>query len=164
MNRFRWLEANLEEGLMVLFLGLMVLIMGFQVIARYGLGISLSWSEELTRYIFIWTGFLSVSYCTKKCIAIRIEQFIALFPRRGKALFKILNHTLELILFLYLIPFAWKFLMAAVGSGQSSPALGIPMYYVQAAPLVGFVLSAVRIIQRWVIEWKAVRRKESGGV
>lgn len=163
MKRFRWLEAILEEGLMVLFLGLMVLIMGFQVIARYGLGISLSWSEELTRYIFIWTGFLSVSYCTKKCIAIRIEQFIAFFPRRGKALFKILNHTLELILFLYLIPFAWKFLMAAVGSGQSSPALGIPMYYVQAAPLVGFVLSAVRIIQRWVIEWKSVRRKESGG-
>ena len=49
----------------------------------------LSWSEELTRYLFIWCGFLSVSYCSKKCLSIKIEQFVAIFPRRGKAIFKI---------------------------------------------------------------------------
>jgi len=42
----------------------MTLIMGSGFL-RYVLGMSLSWSEELTRYIFIWCGFLSVSYCSK---------------------------------------------------------------------------------------------------
>lgn len=158
-----WLNENFEEMLMVLFLAAMTIIMGMQVLARYVLGASLSWSEELTRYIFIWAGFLSVSYCTKKCISIKIEQFVALFPTRGKALFKVVNHTFELILFLYLIPFAWKYLMSAVVTGQTSPALGLPMYYVQAAPLAGFMLAALRVLQRWIVEWRTVTRRGDEG-
>ena len=83
-----WLDENLEEFLLVLFLILMTLIMGVQVLYRYILGASLSWSEELTRYLFVWSGFLSVSYCSKKCLSIKIEQFVAVFPRRGRAIFK----------------------------------------------------------------------------
>lgn len=154
-----WIDEYLEEVLLVAALAAMAVIMGVQVFCRYVLGASLSWSEELTRYIFIWAGFLSVSYCTKKCISIKIEQFVALFPKRGKAMFKVVNHTFELILFLYLIPFAWKYLMSAVANGQTSPAMGIPMYYVQAAPLVGFILSAIRVLQRWIAEFNSVRRK-----
>ena len=154
-----WIDEYLEEVLLVAALAAMAVIMGVQVSCRYVLGASLSWSEELTRYIFIWAGFLSVSYCTKKCISIKIEQFVALFPKRGKAMFKVVNHTFELILFLYLIPFAWKYLMSAVANGQTSPAMGIPMYYVQAAPLVGFILSAIRVLQRWISEFNSVRRK-----
>ena len=156
---FHWLDENLEEFLLVIGLIAMTLIMGVQVFCRYVLGMSLSWSEELTRYIFIWCGFLSVSYCSKKCLSIKIEQFVAIFPRRGKAIFKIVNHTFELLLFLYLIPFAWKYLLSAIANGQTSPAMGIPMYYVQAAPLVGFILSAIRVFQRWIVEWKRVFRK-----
>ena len=161
MNKvFRWLDDSLEETLMVITLILMTVIMGIQVFSRYALGASLSWSEELTRYLFVWEGFLSVSYCTKKCISIKIEQFVAMFPRRGKAIFKLVNHTFELIFFFYLIPFAVKYLISAVESGQVSPACHIPMYYVQAAPLVSFVLVAIRIMQRWYAELQVVRRKE----
>lgn len=157
---WRWLDDSLEETLMVITLILMTVIMGIQVFSRYALGASLSWSEELTRYLFVWEGFLSVSYCTKKCISIKIEQFVAMFPRRGKAIFKLVNHTFELIFFFYLIPFAVKYLISAVESGQVSPACHIPMYYVQAAPLVSFVLVAIRIMQRWYAELQVVRRKE----
>ena len=152
----KWIDEYLEEGLLVISLGAMAVIMGIQVFSRYALGASLSWSEELTRYLFIWAGFLSVSYCTKRCISIKIEQFVALFPKRGRAMFKVANHTVELILFLYLLPFAWKYFMSAVENGQVSPAMGIPMDYVQAAPLVGFILCAIRIFQRWIAEWKNV--------
>lgn len=154
------LDEYLEEVLLVILLAGMAVIMGIQVFCRYVLSMSLSWSEELTRYLFIWAGFLSISYCTKRCISIKIEQFVALFPKRGKALFKVINHTVELVLFFYLLPFSWRYLYSAIATEQTSPALGIPMYLVQAAPLAGFLLAAVRILQRWVIEWKTVWRKE----
>lgn len=157
---FRWLDDSLEETLMVITLVMMTIIMGIQVFSRYALGASLSWSEELTRYLFVWEGFLSVSYCTKKCISIKIEQFVAMFPKRGKAVFKLVNHTFELIFFFYLIPFAVKYLISAVESGQVSPACHVPMYYVQAAPFVSFVLVAIRIMQRWYAELQIIRRKE----
>lgn len=99
------LDEYLEEVLLVILLAGMAVIMGIQVFCRYVLSMSLSWSEELTRYLFIWAGFLSISYCTKRCISIKIEQFVALFPKRGKALFKVINHTVELVLFFYLLPF-----------------------------------------------------------
>ena len=56
-----WIDEYLEETLLVAALAAMAVIMGIQVFSRYVLGASLSWSEELTRYIFIWAGFLSVS-------------------------------------------------------------------------------------------------------
>ncbi|MDD7113064.1 MAG: TRAP transporter small permease [Lachnospiraceae bacterium] len=155
----RWLDNSLEETLMVVSLILMTIIMGIQVFSRYVLGASPSWSEELTRYLFVWAGFLSVSYCTKRCISIKIEQFVAMFPKRGKAVFKLVNHTFELIFFFYLIPFAVKYLISAVESGQVSPACHIPMYYVQAAPLVSFVLVAIRIMQRWYAELQIIRNR-----
>lgn len=155
-----WLDENLEEFLLILFLIGMTFIMGIQVLCRYAFGMSLTWSEELTRYLFIWCGFLSVSYCSKKCISIKIEQFVAVFPRRVKAILKVVNHTIELIFFIYMIPFAYSYMMSAVSSGQVSPACGIPMYYVQAAPFVSFILVAFRILQRWIIEFRIARGEQ----
>lgn len=131
---WKWLDDKLEEVLMTISLMGMTAIMGIQIFSRYILGFAPSWSEEITRYLFVWAGFLSVSYCTKRCISIKIEQFVEMFPKRGKAAFKLFNHTIELVFFIYLIPFAVKYLLSAVESGQVSPACHIPMYYIQAAP------------------------------
>ena len=51
---FTWLNNSLEEFLMGAGLIMMTAIMGIQVVFRYAFGMSLSWSEEITRYIFIW--------------------------------------------------------------------------------------------------------------
>ena len=102
----KWLDENLEEALLAMLLCGMALVMGIQVFSRYTLGSSLSWSEELTRYMFIWSAFLSISYCTKRCISIKIEQFIHLFSEKNQAVLKLINHTIELGLFSYLIPYS----------------------------------------------------------
>ncbi len=155
-----YLEENLEEILMILLLIGMTVIMGVQVVSRYVFGMSLSWSEEATRYLFIWSAFLSVSLCTRKCISIKIDQFIKFFPRRGEAVFKMLNLAVSLAFFLFLIPYAWKYLQATIASGQVSPAMGIPMYYVQSAPLVSFVLCAIRIVQRFIVNFRIALGKD----
>lgn len=155
-----WLDEYFEEFFMVVFLAAMTLIMGAQVFSRYILGLSLSWSEEITRYLFIWSAFLSVSLCTKKCISIKIDQFIQIFPKRGKSIFKVLNLTVEFIFFVYLIPYAFLYLKTTIESGQVSPACAIPMYYVQSAPLICFTITAFRIVQRWFGEWKIILKHE----
>lgn len=153
----QWLDRYLEEAILCVFLAAMTVIMGIQVLCRYCFGMSLSWSEELTRYLFIWSGFLSVSYCSKLCISIKIEQFAAKLKRKPRAVLKLINHTIELIFFVYMIPFAFSFFMSSVYNGQVSPACGLPMYYVQAAPFVSFILVAIRVLQRWIIEYKVAR-------
>ena len=82
-----YLDEYLEEFVMTVMLILMALIMGIQVLSRYILSMYLSWSEEVTRYLFIWSAFISVSLCTKKCISIKIDLFIMMFSKKGRALF-----------------------------------------------------------------------------
>ena len=48
------IDEHLEDILLVTLLSLMSLIIFVQVIMRYLMRNSLSWSEELARYLFIW--------------------------------------------------------------------------------------------------------------
>ena len=48
-----WLDNYLEEFFMVISLILMTVIMGIQVFSRYVLVSAPSWSEEITRCLFI---------------------------------------------------------------------------------------------------------------
>ena len=110
--------------------------------------------------VYIGLAFLSVSLCTRKCISIKVDQFIKMFPKRGKTIFKITNLTVEFVFFVYLIPFSFLYLKATIESGQVSPACGLPMYYVQSAPFFCFILTAFRIVQRWFGEWCILLGKE----
>lgn len=157
MKLVKFLDEYMEELILIVLLVLMTLIMGLQVCTRYIFNYSLTWSEEITRYLYIWSGFISISYCTKKCISIKVEQFISIFPNKLKIILKIINHSIEFIFFFYLIPFAYTYFISTIESGQISPACGIPIYLVQIAPLIGFILVEFRILQCWYNEFKKIR-------
>lgn len=147
MKVLKWLDENLEETILVVLLLIMSLAMGAQIIARYIFNSPLSWSEELARFLFVWSGFLSISYCFKKQISIKIEQVVSFLPKKIAAVFKIIEKATMLVFYFYMVPFAWTYFNNAVSSGQVSPAMQIPMYIVYVAPLVGFILSIIRLLQ-----------------
>lgn len=146
---FTWLNNSLEEFLMGAGLIMMTAIMGIQVVFRYAFGMSCHWSwKKISRYIFIWEGFLSISYCTKKCISIKVEQFVAMFPKRGKALFKLVNHTIELVFFCYMIPYAFCILRSAIESGPGQSGVWNSDVLHSGSAVCLFYSGAFRIVQR----------------
>ncbi len=159
MKLIKWLDENFEETILVLLLMMIAVIMGVQVCARYVFGYSLTWSEEVTRYLFVWSAFLSLSYCIKKGISIKLEQIVMILPKKVQPIVKIISYAIELIFFIYMIPFAYSYLIATIDSGQVSPACGIPMYVIQVAPLVCFILASIRVIQRIIIEFNNIRKE-----
>ena len=54
----------------------MTIIIFFQIIFRYALKESLSWSEELARYIFIWVTFLGASVAFFEKTHINVDLFV----------------------------------------------------------------------------------------
>ena len=157
MKVLKWLDDYLEETILILLLIAMVFIMGFQVVARYLFNQSLSWSEELTQYLFVWCTFISISYCVKKRISIKIEQFLNVLPKRGQTGLRLFRHTLVLIFCVIMIPYSVTYVQQAIDSQATSAALGIPMYFIQSAPLVGFILLIIRVAQAWVREAKCLK-------
>lgn len=147
-----WLEENFEELILVVLLILMAVIMGVQVFSRYVLKSSLTWSEEVTRYMFIWSGFLSVAYCARKRLGLRVDLLLNYMPKSMGTAMQVIALLLEAVLFIYLLPYAYIIMMRAVDTGRLSPATQVPMWMMQAAPFIGFGLAALRIMQRLYLE------------
>lgn len=149
-----WLDEHLEEMLLTLLLiGISVLVVG-QVFARYLFNHSLSWSDELARYFLIWSAFLSVSYCVKKRISIKIDQFQNSLSKPVIPWIKMFRHTIVFSFCVIMIPYAWTYVLQSVHSGATSSALQLPMVYIQSAPLIGFFLLMIRVAQAWLREFK----------
>ena len=159
MKVLKWLDENLEEVLLILLLICMVCIMGLQVVMRYVFNQSLSWSEELTQYMFVWATFISVSYCVKKRISIKIQQLIDAVPEMWQTGLRFFRHTIVFIFCIIMIPYAWEYVQQAVDSQATSAALGIPMYFIQSAPLAGFLLLTLRVAQAW---WREFNNLKNG--
>lgn len=60
-----WLDENLEKYFLALGLGTISILVFVQVVMRYAFGASLDWSEELIRWVFIWSIWIGVSYAFK---------------------------------------------------------------------------------------------------
>ena len=155
-----FIDESLEEAFAVIAMALMAVIMGIQVIARYVFNSSLSWPEEVSVYLLIWMGMLSLSYCIRKNASIKVEMIIDLFPEKVRKFFHLLEDIISILFYGLLTIPAWQFFQGVVKSGQVSPACGLPMYYVQSAPFFCFILTAFRIVQRWFGEWRILLGKE----
>ena len=155
MKVIRWVDNYLEEVLMTLLLIGITIVMALQVIARYVFNSPLSWTDELAKYMLVWSCFLSVSYCVKKRISIKIDQFQNMLPEKVIPWIKVIRHTIVLIFCVVMIPYCVTYVQQAVESGATSSAMQIPMYFIQSAPLVGFVLLAIRVLQALIRELKA---------
>lgn len=153
----KWLDKYFEEMLLLTFLMIMVVVMGMQIIARYLFAASLSWSEELTRYLFVCSGFLSASYCVKYSLSIKISQLIELLPSRLMHTVKLISYVVQIAFYGYLTPAAYKFVTAAVESGQRTAAIGLPMWLIESSTLLCCMLTVFRLLQKVLERVKMIK-------
>ena len=135
---------KLEEIILLILLIGMVTFMTLQIIARFIFSHSLSWTEELVRYLFIWSVFLSLPFCIKKGLSIRI---LLLRKKNAEKVERILPIIL-FVFFAFLLVQSFHLIAYSLWSGQRSPALQIPMIWIHLAPTVAFFLSCVRLFER----------------
>ncbi|MGL4791633.1 MAG: TRAP transporter small permease [Anaerotignaceae bacterium] len=118
----------------VLLLGTMVAITFAQIIFRVFFT-ALSWSEELARYMLVWSTMIGAG-CVYKSgghISVLIVQNI--LPDGIKKYAKVLVHILCGIVFVIACIYGLRY-MELMGA-QKSPALGIPMKYMYMSVPVG---------------------------
>ena len=139
----------------VVCLALMSILIVLQVFFRYVLNNSLSWSEELARYLFIWMIYIGISYGVKMDKHICVDAVYSFMPKGVKKWYAIVAYILFLVFAIAVVYFGILVVGMQISSGQVSPAMGIPMQYIYAAPVVGMVLTAFRLIQKVIEALKA---------
>ena len=144
------LDDYLEETILLILLVLMTCIMGIQIVSRYVFQNSLTWSEELVRYMFVWSAFLGVPFCIKHGLSIKVDQFRNLFPIPLQKALMYIDKIIIFVLFLVMFIYSCLVVKASYLSGQTSPAMQIPMWVVQLSVCVSSLLSMMRSIQNFV--------------
>ena len=141
------LDDYLEETILIILLVIMTGVMGIQIVSRYVFQNSLTWSEELVRYMFVWSAFLGIPFCIKHGLSIKVDQFRNLFPIPLQKALMYIDKIIIFFLFLVMFIYSCLVVKASYLSGQTSPAMQIPMWMVQISVCISSLLSMIRSIQ-----------------
>ena len=155
---------KLEERVLCFSLVVTTLIIFLQIIMRSVFNSSLTWSEELTRYIFIWQIWLGVSIAQKEKQHIRVELLFSLVKNeKFKDAIEILA-TLILIAFnIFLIIYGSEVVKQMIQRGNLSGAMRMPMWIVfLSLPVASFVF-CLRLVGQLAIDIKDLSGKEAKG-
>ncbi|MCI8572906.1 MAG: TRAP transporter small permease [Oscillibacter sp.] len=155
MKVLRFLDDNLEKMICTVTLALMSAIIVAQVFFRYVLNNSLSWSEELARYLFIWTIYIGISYGVKMDKHVAVDAVYSYMPKGVKKYYAMIAYALFLLFAVAIVYYGVTVVGMQISSGQVSPAMGLPMQYVYVAPVVGMVLTVIRLVQKIIEAAKA---------
>lgn len=158
MKVIKWLDEHFEETLMTVVLAIMVVVLTAQIVFRKVLGNSLAWSEELCRYLFIWSGFLSLSYTLHNHSAMKTDLFITFFPKQIQKWIAFVLNLGMLALFIVLTKVSVTILPTITQRGTAIP---ISRKWVFLAAAVGFFLSALRMVEEVVKDlWKKEKKEK----
>ena len=112
--------------MIVLMIGAMVIITGAQIICRTWFT-ALTWSDEVTRYLLIWSTFLGASVVYRHSGHIPITFVQDLVPARAGKAMRVLVHAVCLALFTVLLYYSSRYCMKL---NKTATALPIKMKYI----------------------------------
>jgi TRAP-type C4-dicarboxylate transport system permease small subunit len=116
-----------------------------QIFFRYVLNSPLVWTEELCRYLFIWTCFLGWTIALRKKSHIRISFFMDRLPF---SLGKIVQLVFQLLIFVFLIQLL-RYGIALTARSFSVPTITLYIswaYVYLAAPLSAAIMLLYSVV------------------
>ena len=150
MKVLRFIDKHLEEYLLIGSFFVTIAVVFIQVICRHVFHNSLSWSEELARYIFVWQIWLGASYAAMMKKHINITVAREKFPQKVQVVLEILVDVIWFAFAMLMVIKGRELLSHIAKSGQRTPALQISMIYPYMSVPVGCGLMAFRIVENLV--------------
>jgi C4-dicarboxylate transporter DctQ subunit len=133
----RYLTRAMEIGLVAIFATFLAVVVG-QVVLRYFRIDVLYFSEELVRYLLVWSVLIGATVVTARNAHVRVDILDNALPPLAK---RWLDVAGTLVLLAFAAVLCWSGLELALRtSGMRAPMLGIPMWVIYAAlPLSGLL-------------------------
>lgn len=148
MAAVRRLNDRLEAAALVAVIVMMAAMCGLtfaQALGRYALDFSITWSEELSRFLMIWVSMLGGAVAARRHLHVGFEGLTNALPRRLQTGVQLLGVALSLGIFATM---AWYgFTLAAFNMRQLSAALQWPMGIPYAAVPVGALLLVLFLLE-----------------
>ena len=158
MKALRFIDRWFEESVITVLMGYFVLATILQVVARLVLKVPAAWTEETSRYAFIWMTFIGSAVAVKQARHVRVDLLDTYIknPKIKTALFWF--GTLAFLSFtLAMTKMGVDICKTLLRRPQAMPVMGWSMIYVYSALPIGMALASLRLLQ---VMW---RKAFSGG-
>lgn len=134
-----------------------LLTVSVQVAARYLFGTSFRWSEELSRYLLVWTTFIFAGNALTRgeLMALELLSHLCGWKRRAIIVLGAVPALAALLVVTY-----YGYLYAQMNATQTSPTLGISAFYLYMALPVGSALLALHFIVQTAVAVRGQRNNE----
>lgn len=119
---------------------------------------ALSWSEELSRYLLVWSSFIGTTVAFKKGAHIAVTFVVDLLPSRIRQVVQTLSCILMAIFFAATI--WYSIYLFNVQAFQVSPAMGLKMRYIYMIIPISFAVMCVHLLNQCVHIWLPATREE----
>ena len=148
-----------EEILLIVSLVVTVCLIFAQILMRWLVNNSITWSEELARYIFIWQIWLGTSIGFKDDKHIKITIIRDKFGDKGKAVYDIIARLILLAFCAFMVMMGMKMVQQLANTHYLSAALRMPMSWVYMALPFSSMIVCLRIIGKIVYDFKFLFNK-----
>lgn len=120
--------VRIQEVLLVALLAGMVVMVFGNVVLRYGFNSGLNFSEEMSRYFFVWLTFIGAVLTFAENGHIGVETVVRLLGRRGRVVCMAVANAIILLCALVFVHGTWA--QHAINASMTAPVVGISMIWV----------------------------------
>ena len=129
--------VRLIEWMLVGMFGIMAVLVFGNVVLRYGFNSGIVFSEEVSRFMFMWLTLIGALIVMKDHGHLGMSSVVSRFGERGQRICRFLADSMTLACCLLLAHGTWK--QVIIGMDDHAPVTGIPMGYIQSALLISSV-------------------------
>ncbi len=115
-------------------ISLMTIFVFGNVVLRYVFNSGITWSEELSRFLFIWMIFLGSILGLKDNEHLGVDMLVKKLSAKGRKLLYVISNLLIMVTLVLLFDGSWKLTM--INLDQTAPATGMPYFFIYGIGLV----------------------------
>ena len=135
----------------------MTALLFIQVVTRFLLSYSFTWTEEVATILFVWMTYLGIAAAVLRRKHLKIDAFVDAMPFKVKRTLLIISDVI-FILFCFYIMFPLMDIVQNYASrGAGTPILDIPNAVAYGMLPLCFALTAIRLVQEI---WRLAHEKE----
>lgn len=140
-------EAPIEGFLSAACLSVLVILLGLQVVLRFVFGRTLAWSEELSRFAFVWGVYFGFVLAAHENKHIRVTVALWALPNRIRIAILTFADLLWVIFNGLVVYYGIDHTLQMIEYEYKSQTLGINLLFVFMIVPIGFAWMTVRVIQ-----------------
>ena len=146
---------NLEAYLCVGLIAVMIVCLTAQVAIRIITGGAIAWAEEVSRFCFICAVYLGTAVAAQKLAHVRVTAQFMFLPWKTRLFFRLVADIILFAFNVFLAVFCFNLVADSIQYGELSATLGVNIAYVEAAIPIGATLMNWRMIETYILHWRA---------